>query len=159
MYVLPLIKYMFKEFPPWCSGLRIQYYLSGGSGLIPSLVQGVEDLALLQLGHSWGSDLIAGLENSICHRCGWKRKKNLCSNLSSILVYFFIAESWKFFIYSELKIFIKCIILKYFLPGYGLLFNSFSSIFWKAELKILICPLHQFFLYVSFWCYIKVIFV
>ena len=40
-----------KEYPLWCSGLRTQHCLCGGTGSIPGLVHWVKDLMLLQLWH------------------------------------------------------------------------------------------------------------
>ena len=42
--------------PAWCRGLRIRHCCSCG------------------VGHSYNSDFVPGLRNSICHGCGQKKK-------------------------------------------------------------------------------------
>lgn len=56
-----------KEYPLWCSGLRTQHCLCGGTGSIPGLVHWVKDQVLLQLavGYKSGSDLVPGLGTCI----------------------------------------------------------------------------------------------
>ena len=75
------------EFPLWFSGLRTQSCLHEGVGLIPDLTKDpalriLHDIASCSIDHRCGLDpmeielrLTLSPGNSICHRCGLKKKK------------------------------------------------------------------------------------
>ena len=57
--------------------------------------------------------------------------KCLFKHFAHFLMCCFLTEFWELF-------FVRCIICKYFFPSYGLSFHFLDSVFWRAEVLILV---------------------